>query len=155
MKQNVLYPTVVYTSSLVANSYIREKRFAQVCRWDWLAKYLGIRMGVIMSKRRDGMTFNLFARWPLRLPLGLSQVVTGQMLLQQGFPSLPSLWVRPQNVIPSDSEIIQACWKSDIDRIREILTNRQAHPNDRTPEDLTVFRVCGSPLELVSICRDS
>ena len=68
-------------------------------------------------------------------------MITGQVRLLNGLPSFPKVGLRPQNVIPCESKIVQACKEGDIHKIREILVARQAHPNDRTPEDLTVFRV--------------
>ena len=131
----------VFKDSLVDQFHIRERRTAQVHRCNWLARILNIKAGVIISKAKDRRTWRLFTRWPLRLPLGLSQVVIGQMTIQNCLPSLPKLVLRPQNIISCDSEIIQACQLCDIKRLREILEIREAHPNDRTPDDLTVFRV--------------
>ena len=131
----------VFKNSLVNEFYIRERRTAQVHHCNLLARILNIKAGVITSKAKDRRTWKLFTRWPLRLPLGMNQVIIGQMTIQNGLPSLPKLMLRPQNVIPCDSEVIQACQLCDIKKLREILENKQAHPNDRTPDELTVFRV--------------
>ena len=131
----------VFKDSLVNKLHIRERRTAQVHHWKWLARILNIKSGVIISKAKDRRTWKFFTRWSLRLPLGLSQVVIGQMTIQNCLLSLPKLVLRPQNVISYDSEIIQACQLCDTKKLREILETKQAHPNDRTPDDLTVFRV--------------
>ncbi len=141
LKNSLLYPTVVYTHRLISNSYIRERRAAQVRHWNWLAKYLGIKSGVITSKVKDQNISTIFARWPLLLPFGLSQVITAQLLFQNGLPSFPKLRLRPQTIVPRDSEIISACEKGDITRIQGLFQTRQAYPNDRTTDDLTVLRV--------------
>ena len=136
-----LWRDTVYIHSLVSRLYIRERRTAQVHYWNWLAKILDVKAGIMLSGAKDRRTWKLFARWPLELPLGLSQVFIGQMTIQNCLPSLPKLVLRPQKVISCDSEIIQACQLCDIKKLREILGTKQAHPNDRTPDDLTVFRV--------------
>lgn len=142
LKDNLrLYRDTVYIHSLVSRLYIRERRTAQVHYWNWLAKILDVKAGIIMSGAKDRRTWKLFARWPLGLPLGLSQVFIGQMTIQNCLPSLLKLVLRPQNVISCDSEIIQACQLCDMKKLREIFETKQAHPNDRTPDDLTVFRV--------------
>ena len=131
----------IFKDSLVSKLHIRERRTAQVHHCNWLARILNIKAGVIISNAKDRRNWKLFTRWSLRLPLGLSQVVIGQMKIQNCLPSLPKLVLRPQNVISCDSEVIQACQLCDIKKLREILGSKQAHPNDRTPDDLTVFRV--------------
>ena len=144
LKSSLLYPTVIYTHRLISSKYIRERRVAEVLHWTWLAKYLGIKSGVIKSPAKDQSMLTIFARWPLSLPFGLSQVITAQMLFQNGLPCLPKLGLRPQAIVAKDSEIIRACEAGDIDGIKEIFKQRQAHPNDRTTDDLTVLRV-GAP----------
>ena len=142
LKSSLVYPTVVHTHSLISSSYIRERRAAEVRHGNWLASYLGIKSSVIMSTPKNQKFSSISVRWPLSLPFGLSQVITAQMLFQSGLPSsLPKLTLRPQSMVPCDSEIIRACETGDIARIRGILETRQAHPNDRTTDDLTVLRV--------------
>ena len=114
--------------------------------WNWLAKYLGINFGVIVSKVPNRRT-HIFARWPLYLPFGLSQVVTGSLLIQYLVPSLPKVVSRTQNVISPDSKAIKACESGNIPEIQRLLRDKQFHPNDRTPDDLTVFRVCWQAVE--------
>ena len=75
------------------------------------------------------------------MPLGLSQVITARLLMEGCYPSIPKLGLRPQSIISPDSEIIKATELCDIPRIQELFQFKRAHPNDRTPEDLTVFRV--------------
>ena len=142
LKSSLIYPTVVYTHSLISSSYIRERRAAQVRHGKWLAKYLGIKSSVIMSTANNQNFSTISARWPLSLPFGLSQVITARMLFQNGLPSsLPKLTLRPQSIVPRDSEIVRACETGDTARMRVIFETRQAHPNDRTTDDLTVLRV--------------
>lgn len=94
-----------------------------------------------MSTAKDQNISTIFARWPLLLPFGLSLVITAQLLFQNGLPCFPKLGLRPQTIVPNDSEIIRACEAGDITRIQAIFNTRQAHPNDRTRGDLTVLRV--------------
>lgn len=94
-----------------------------------------------MSTAKDQSIWTIFARWPLLLPFGLSQAITAQMLFQNGLPSFPKLGLRPQSIVPNDSEIIRACEAGDITRIQGMFKTREAHPNDRTTDDLTVLRV--------------
>lgn len=103
-----------------------------------------------MSTAKDQSVSTIFARWPLLLPFGLSQVITAQMLFQNGIPSFPKVRLRPQTVVPNNSELINACETGDITRIQGLFQTRQAYPNDRTTDDLTVLRVgaqacCSSP----------
>lgn len=146
----------VFKDSLVNTFLIRERRTAQVHHCNFLARVLNIKASVIVSKAKDQRNWKLFTRWPFRLPLGLSQVVIGQMTIQNCLPSLPKLVLRPQNVIPCDSEIIQACQLCDVKKLRKILEYREAHPNDRTPDDLTVFRygIRTGNLEVVQLLLD-
>lgn len=113
---------------------------ARVHHWTWLANSLGIKSGII-TKAKDRRTL-IFARWPLELPFGLSQVLTAHLLIQNFLPSLPKLVLRPQTIISHESEIIKACSDCDMPKVHELLKQKKCHPNDRTPDDLTVFRVC-------------
>ena len=124
-----------------AKQYIRKRIAGQVYHWGWLAKCLGIKSGVIISKVRNRRT-RIFARWPLYLPFGLSQVFTGSLLMEDLIPLLPRVVLTPQNVISSDSKIIKVCESGDITEIQKLLKDKEFHPNDRTPDGLTVFRVC-------------
>ena len=130
-----------YTHDIVSGFYIREKRATRIHRWNSLTRYLGLKLNVIISDPKDSDHWRFHARWPLPMPFGLSYVVTGDLVLQNYFPSLTRLILRPQNTIPTDSAIVKACQASDISELRYILENQQGHPNDRTVDDLTVFRV--------------
>lgn len=129
-----------------ADPYVRERIAGDVYEWNWLAKSLGIKAGVIISKVRNRRT-HVFVRWPLYLPFGLSQVVTGSLLVQDLIPSLPKVVSRPQNVMSSESKVFKACESGNIAEIQKLLKDRQFHPNDRTPDDLTVFRVRWQAIE--------
>ena len=133
----------MYTYSMVSKLKIRERRAAQIyfSKW-WLANALGIKLGYIVSKTHNKSAWNIFVRWHLKLPLGLGRVVAGQAVIRDFYHlSLPNLGLRPQNIIPQDSDIIDACENGEILRIQDILSAKKAHPNDRTPDNLTVFRV--------------
>ena len=94
-----------------------------------------------MSTAKNQNIATIFARWPLLLPFGLSQVVTAQLLFQNGLPSFPKLRLRPQTIVPNDSEIVSACESGNVAKIQHLFETRQAYPNDRTTDDLTVLRV--------------
>lgn len=136
-----LCKNVNFIHKLVSSPYIRERRASRIYQPKFLGRLLGLKLGIILSQARDRSALNISARWPLKLPFGLGQVITGQLLLRNGIPSLPRMGLTPQNVIPKDSEIIKACEECDIQRIQEILMTKQAHPNDRTPNEHTVLRV--------------
>ena len=136
-----LYRDTTCIQRQVTSHYVRERKTAQVYQWDWSAKFPGIKLGVILPQLRVRKMFKVFAKWNVKLPFGLSQIVRAQLNVQDYFPSIPKLSLRPRRIISVDSEIILACEASDILKIQDLLTSRQAHPNDRTPDNLTVFRV--------------
>lgn len=129
------------SQSLASKQYVRERTAADTYLWDWLSQTIGIRTGVIISKWKPKRT-RFFARWSLKLPFRLSQAVTGHLVLRHCFLTIPKVMIRPQNAIPPGSMIIKACQTRDTAQIKELLRCKEAHPNDRTPDDLTVFRVC-------------
>ena len=145
--------TAVYTYKLISSSYIRERRAARVRQWTWLAQHLGIKSGIITSAMRYQNISTVFARWPLLLPFGLSQVITAQLIFHNGLPIFPKLGLRPQNIVPNNAGIIRACEAGDITSIQGIFKARQANPNDRTTDDLTVLRV-GAPVLGLSLKDD-
>ncbi|KAL6720983.1 hypothetical protein ACLMJK_000083 [Lecanora helva] len=126
---------------LIYGPPIRENRAADVHQWNLLADPLGIKLGVIISSVTNGNARKYYARLPLNLPFGMRQVVTGSISFENFFPSFPKFKLSPQKIIATESEIITACQGRNHSRVRELLEARQAHPNDRTPEDLTVFHV--------------
>ena len=132
---------VVYIYRLVSNLYIKERRISEVHHWSWLAKVLGIKSRVIVSEAEHKNTWSAFARWRIRLPFRMSRVLVGHIIVQGYVPSLPRLMLRAQKLISYNSEVIKACQTHDILKIQEILKAKEVHPNDRTPDDLTVFRV--------------
>ena len=137
-----LSPAVVHMYRFVTSLYVREQRVSHVYHPRILVKVLGIQSNVITSNAVNGRsTYSISARLSIRLPFGLSQAVVGQWRFRNFMPSLPNLILTPQNIIPCESEIIQACSRCEITRIRDILEARQVHPNDRTEDGLTVFRV--------------
>ena len=136
-----LHEDLAFANQRVSSSYVREKRAGKIYHCNRLAKVLGIELGVIEPGSKDTGTWRLFARWPLKLPWRFGRVLTGRVTMQNLFPSLPKLALRPQNTIPPGSEIIKACEGSDLTSLQEILKTKRAHPNDCTPNGLTVFRV--------------
>ena len=68
------------------------------------------------------------------------------MTFHNGLPFFPKLRLRPQNIVPNDAEIIRACEAGDITSIQRMFITREANPNDRTTDDLTVLRVGPSVL---------
>ena len=131
----------VYTQSLASRQYNRERTIAEIHLWDNLAGSLGIRLAIIISKGKNHRV-QLFARWPLKLPFGFSQVITVYFVIQNPLPSIPKVVLNPQSILSPDSQMIKACETANIPWIRELLGSRRAHPNDRTPDNLTMFRVC-------------
>ena len=131
----------MYTQSLASRQYNRERTVAEIHLWANLARSLGIQSAIVISKGKSHRV-QLFARWPLKLPFGLSQVITVYFVIQNTLPSIPKVVLKPQSVLSPDSQIIKACETANIPWIRELLGSRRAHPNDRTPDNLTVFRVC-------------
>ena len=132
---------VMYTYNLIVNLKIKERRAAKIYHCNWLAKVLGVKLCLITLRTRHHSARNVISRWHLRLPLGLGHVVTGDLIMRDSWLSFPRLGLKPQNIIPPDSEIIKACEADDITGIRNLVGARAAHPNDRTPDNLTVFRV--------------
>ena len=131
--------TLAHTYKIVDN--YKHRRIAQTSQWQLLARLIGLRLGFIITSSDRRKTLAIFARWSINLPWGPGRVLAAQMRVQEFVPSLPTLLLKPQNTIPSTSEIIRACKYDDILAVRKCLVTKQAHPNDRTPDGLTVFRV--------------
>ena len=131
---------IAYTYNLLANSYIKKQMPAQTGCWEWLKGYVGVRLRIITSMM-DSQKTCMYARVSIILPTGSSYVITLRWLGHWTAPSLPKFSIRPQNVVRSDSPIIQACQTRDIIWLQDILSRKEGQPNDRTPDGLTVFRV--------------
>lgn len=136
-----LLQSVVYAYGIVSKSKIRKYSPAKIYKLDWLAKILGIKLGLIISGTEHHSAWNVFARWDLSLPLRLGHVFTGHLIIRNSWPTLPRLGLRFQNLIPSDSDMVKACKAGDITRVRDLLDVKTVHPNDKTPDNMTVFRV--------------
>ena len=137
-----LFESIIHTYNIVTKFRLRKYSVAHVYKWEWLANIVGIKLGLIKSKTREQHdTWNVFVRWNLSLPLSLGHVITGHMIIRDSWATLPRLGLRFQNTIPQHSDVIKACEASDITRIRDILNAKAVHPNDRTPDNMTVFRV--------------
>lgn len=65
----------------------------------------------------------------------------GRLALIGYWPTLPRWRLRTQNVIDPSANVIEACSDGDVWRVREILAMGEAHPNDRTPDNITVLWV--------------
>ena len=135
------YQSLESTNQFVSGYYIRERRISRVSSWSLLTKIMGLKLGVIRSENKEGDSWNFRARWPLKLPFRLGCVITAHTVIRGSLLSLPTFGLRPQSTVSTDSAIIKACQTSDVPWLQGILETRQGHPNDRTPDDLTVFRV--------------
>jgi hypothetical protein len=113
----------------------------KIYRWESLYETLGIRARVITSEKDSCSIRDTFVNFPVPLPFGYNQTMDVKLSFHGCWPSLPSIRLRPQRVIPVDSDIISACLRGDTTRAAILLRAGDAHPNDRTPENITVFRV--------------
>ena len=136
-----LLESIVLTYNNVANLKIRKYSAPREYKWESLAKTLGIKLSLITLRTQHRNSLNFFARWHLQLPLRLGYVATCHFIRRYSWPIIPKLRLSPQNIIPSNSEIIKACESSDIASIKRLLSAKAAHPNDKTPDNLTVFWV--------------
>ena len=136
-----LLKSLVHTHSIISKLKIQKPSIAHRSQWDLLPKILGVKLGLIISGTEPQSSWDVYARWDLRLPLGLGHAVTGQLIIRNSWPTLSRLRMSPQNTIPQNSEIIKACESGDIARIQHLLSSKAVHPNDRTPDNFTVLRV--------------
>ena len=136
-----LLRSVMYTYIIVTKLKVRQRRFTRVHHLEWMAKVLGINIHLILAETGYRSALNMFARWHFRLPLGLGRVLTGHLKIRDSGMWLPRLALRPQNIIPHDSDIIKACQSGAIAEIQAILSAKKAHPNDKTLDNDTVFWV--------------
>ena len=136
-----LLESLVHTYTIVSKLKIQQPSIAHRSQWDWLAKILGVKLGLIISGTEPQSSWDVYARWDLKLPLRLGHVVTGHFIVRNSWPTLSKLKLSPQNIIPPNSETIKACESGDIARIQQLLSSKAVHPNDRTPDNLTVLRV--------------
>lgn len=123
------------TPKSVCGRYIKEQHEKNMYEWAFICG--GFKIGVYIAPNR----WRVYARWPLALPFRLSQVIGGDYVVSNGVLSLPKLETRPQNSIPADSEIVKACQACHIPKIQDLLMTEKAHPNDHTPDDLTILGV--------------
>lgn len=56
-------------------------------------------------------------------------------------PGAHPIWNDASEPQPENSSIISACQNGDIAQVRSLLCENKAHPNDRTSDNITVFRV--------------
>ena len=136
-----LIESLVQQYSTVSKLKIRKPSIAHVYQCDWLAKILGVELELIISGTESQSCWDVYARWDLKLPMRLGHVATCQLSSRNTWPKIPKLRLSPQNTIPPNSEIIKACESGDIARIQHLLSMKAVHPNDRTPDNLTVLRV--------------
>lgn len=129
----------VFIPKLISGRDVKKKK--ATCVYQLTLPTGALKFGAVVAPAKERSSLRIFARGDLRLPFRLGQLITGDMLIKDGIPSHPKLLIRPQNLIPADSAIIKACQTCDLPEIQKLLTAKHAHPNDRTPDNLTVFRV--------------
>lgn len=110
---------------------------AKVHQCDWLARYLGITAYLIMSRDYSYNKHSITIRWPLLWAL----VFMGRMSFYGFWPTSLSVSLRPQAIIPTGSELIEACKANDVQTLQTLFASGRAHPNDVTPDNLTPLRV--------------
>ncbi|KAH8594112.1 ankyrin repeat-containing domain protein [Bisporella sp. PMI_857] len=127
---------------------------------NWLTNYFGIDAIFIVSKDDHKNVYSAYVKWHF----------SGSCILNGSFtsswPTWPELAVRSkfrvQNIVPADSEIVKACSLADgidvalLNKIKELFSSGKAHPNDTTPDNLTLLRfaVRGGNFELVKALLD-
>jgi hypothetical protein len=121
---------------------------------NWMTNYLGIDLSLIVSRDERRNVYNAHFRWPLKGALVLDWSLTSS------WPTWPQFTFRSkfrvQNIVPADSEIVKICSRADrinddsLSQIRELFLSGKAHPNDTTPDNLTLMRVCYVSLFLLS-----
>lgn len=131
-----VYPTADLRSPQQCNP--TQDTFVQ--DWDTrLHKYLGITAGMIVYYSDGKNKYNFFFRWPIFW----SKVLNGR--IESSWPSWPSLSIyallRIQNVVPNDSVTVVACLQDDVTVLRSLCLTGKAHPNDTTPDNLTLLYV--------------
>jgi hypothetical protein len=114
---------------------------ARVAQWNTrISEYLGVNVYWIVSKVEGKNRYNVFLRWPTIW----SRVLNGRII--SSWPSWPSLSIYPsfkvQNIIQTDSLIVRACRRNDLQSIQELFSSGRAHPNDTTSENRTLLYVC-------------
>jgi hypothetical protein len=118
---------------------------ALVYKFDnWMANYLGLDVSIIISRDERRNVYSAYFRWPLK------GVWTLNWSLTSSWPTWPQLTIRSkfrvQNIVPADSEIVKTCSlridDNSLIKIRELFSSGKAHPNDTTPDNLTLMRVC-------------
>jgi hypothetical protein len=113
---------------------------------NWMTNYLGLDASLIISRDERRNVYSAYFRWPLKGAWVLSGSLTSS------WPTWPELSIRSkfrvQNTVPADADIVKACSIADrIDdtsliKIKELFSSGKAHPNDTTPDNLTLMRVC-------------
>ena len=112
---------------------------------NWMTNCLGLDASIIISRDERRNVYGAYFRWPLK----------GAWVLKGSFTSSWPTWpeftirskFRVQNIVPADSEVVKTCSLADrIDggsliKIKELFSSRKAHPNDTTPDNLTLMRV--------------
>ena len=136
-----LFRILVLARDAASTLYMRKRLCSQVYRYDWLAHNLRLTMHAVVSEGCQASVDTLCLQCSMHLPFGMTWVLTAWWLFEGLRPSLPKIVLSPQNYIPSSAKIISACQSCDIRVIRELLETRQGHPNDRTTDNMTVFRV--------------
>ena len=136
-----LFRILVLARDAASTLYMRKRLCSQVYRYDWLAHNLRLTMHAVVSEGCQASVDTLCLQCSMHLPFGMTWVLTAWWLFEGLRPSLPKIVLSPQNYISSSAKIISACQSCNITVIRELLETRQGHPNDRTADNMTVFRV--------------
>ncbi|KAH7330013.1 ankyrin repeat-containing domain protein [Rhexocercosporidium sp. MPI-PUGE-AT-0058] len=115
-----------------SNRYVGSK-----IHWSkWLNRYFGMKASLIVSRGDFHNTYTMFFRWPLIW----TRVITGRMTIHGLWPNRLSMSLRPLQIISYESPIIEACKNNDLGVIQELFATDKAHPNDTTPDNLTLLR---------------
>ena len=101
-------------------------------------------VSIIISRDERRNIYSAYFRWPLKGVWILNWSLTSS------WPTWPQLTIRSkfrvQNIVPADSEIVKTCSlridDNSLIKIRELFSSGKAHPNDTTPDNLTLMRVC-------------
>lgn len=106
----------------------------------WRSCYFGMNVDLVVSQFDGQNLHNVI----LRCLISSNKVLKGR--IQTLRPPWPSLLIYPcfgiQNIVPSDSSIVEACRQGSTAGIKELISSGQAHPNDTTVDKITVLHVC-------------
>jgi hypothetical protein len=104
-----------------------------------LGRRFGLKACMIVSEKDGKVERRLVVRYPL----------AGTKVLHCTLVSSWPLWMQPslsphlrvQDIISDDSEILNACKENNAEQVTGLILSGRAHPNDATPENLTLLYV--------------